>query len=858
MAKVHLKVRSGLLVKGVTAYPSDAEEGDLVYRSDLFKYSIYRNGNWASLLDDRLLQVMSSTNSALTGTNADLVSTPTPFIRLSNASLISVESIIAGGDGQVITLTNVTGATILLMDETGATAANRIKTGNAKPLKMKNDSSVTLIYDSTSARWRVVSGIGSSGTGSGTGDDLDSLTYRASFNDEFAESTTDSASAVDGTTAHTNAAYSSANEMFVMSYDAAHTMSTSGTSATLSGTPGFTVATGDVVVNLVSGEVRKISALSSQTAYTLESAFSTNLSSVAVCVSQAVHTKDIYNLPVDGSALSAAFSGATFSNIMVDYEDTSTAGDIIFDVNTAPVVGYIASPDGTTYTTLQLRPTLETTQVTSVDLPSAGTGLFLRFFAYKSSGTGTVNILRYKAFMQKSLSVAAGGVINAAYGFLNGTGTEYQSTLSVVGGKSTITLTNWTYAVGVNSGSPYGSIDVYVNGQLLPRFIDSTVTPDGSYLETSPSIITLDKDYSAQAISYEILQRVQVVDSSTQNTSNIALLNTNQLRNYLVNSGFDLWQRQTTATVGNAASSYVSADRWYVKNSLGTNGVITLSQVAGVLTGSRFGASVQITTAPTAAQTNGTELYQVIENPMTVDLLNLPISFGINIKALGLVNQVGLQFCYATTEAKPTLFFGSEQLVTVNTTNFTLGQLLAQNSSTLPTASGVIGVRVRITAVSSGNLYALNNGFVLEQGVVNLGSSVMPWARAGRFFQEEIALCQRFYEKSYNLTAVPGSNTASQAGMLWTTATTVSQNYLATADYAIEKRTSSVSITLWDRAGNSGRVTTMSGGATFTDNVTNSPGAGQTSTTRALVVNLAPTASIGESVGQHWSVDAEI
>ncbi len=167
MSKSHLKIRTGLLVKGVTSYPSDAEEGDLVFRSDLNKYSEYRNGNWASFLDDRYVQVMSSSDGVTTGANATIASTPAPFIRLTNPSLISLDGIAATADGNTIMLTNATGTVVTIYDETGATLANRIRTGNAKPIKLKADGTLILIYDGTSSRWRVAGG---TGAGSGTGD----------------------------------------------------------------------------------------------------------------------------------------------------------------------------------------------------------------------------------------------------------------------------------------------------------------------------------------------------------------------------------------------------------------------------------------------------------------------------------------------------------------------------------------------------------------------------------------------------------------------------------------------------------------------------------------------------------------
>lgn len=215
-------------------------------------------------------------------------------------------------------------------------------------------------------------------------------------------------------------------------------------------------------------------------------------------------------------------------------------------------------------------------------------------------------------------------------------------------------------------------------------------------------------------------------------------------KNYLINSAFDIWNRGTSTTIANGSTAY-QADRWYAKNSLGTNGVLTYSRIAGTLNGSKYSAKLQITTEPTVAQANGCEFYQVLENLDSLDLINENISFAVNIKALNNVTQVGLQFCYATTEVKPTLFFGSEQVVDVNSASFTKGILINQNSSTNPTNAGVIGVRIRILSVSSGNTYSLNNGFILEQAQLNLGSTIPPFSKNSNSIQEELAKCSRYF-----------------------------------------------------------------------------------------------------------------
>jgi len=101
------------------------------------------------------------TNSSTTGASAFISSITQAFTRLTNASLTSIGGLVIGLEGQSVTLTNVTGATININNEdTGLTAANRILTGTGNNLSVPNNSSVQLLYDTVTNRWRVIGSAG--------------------------------------------------------------------------------------------------------------------------------------------------------------------------------------------------------------------------------------------------------------------------------------------------------------------------------------------------------------------------------------------------------------------------------------------------------------------------------------------------------------------------------------------------------------------------------------------------------------------------------------------------------------------------------------------------------------------------
>lgn len=213
-------------------------------------------------------------------------------------------------------------------------------------------------------------------------------------------------------------------------------------------------------------------------------------------------------------------------------------------------------------------------------------------------------------------------------------------------------------------------------------------------------------------------------------------------KNFLINSNFDFWQRGTTiVTSGNE----LGPDRWRITTG---NPIYTISQVAGTTPGAKYGAQYQITTSMSTSQ--ATWVVQTLEPLSSVLLYNQTASVGIHVKALGNVNQVSLQFTYDTGPNQALTPLGSPVLASVNSSSFTYVQLNAQALGSLMAPNGTIGVLLSPTAVSSGNLYDLNNGFVLEQAMLNLGTSVGTYTRAGSDLGDEFVLCQRFYYRPSN------------------------------------------------------------------------------------------------------------
>lgn len=263
-------------------------------------------------------------------------------------------------------------------------------------------------------------------------------------------------------------------------------------------------------------------------------------------------------------------------------------------------------------------------------------------------------------------------------------------------------------------------------------------------------------------------------------------------QNLAVNSGFDYWQplgfnTKVTWTIGTTSTNYV-CDQFYVFNALGgtgTAGVVTCSATSvlnatnaqnsntTLLKGSIKGMAVFVSTAPVTAPAAGNvcELWQTLDNQTTIGsgLGSTTFSLAIPIKALAAVNQVGISVWASATEIRAV---GStsvsainvipEVLFTVTSASMTICSLTSGNYTTLNNA-GSLGYKIRVSGVSSGNTYDVNNGYLTEQHMINVGSVPMPWTRRAYIPGQELSLCQTFYEKSYDLTVLPGSLTGSQS-----------------------------------------------------------------------------------------------
>lgn len=149
--------------------------------------------------------------------------------------------------------------------------------------------------------------------------------------------------------AETNSEHNIANSLYQLSCDKSLSLTTTGTSFSLSALPSFTIAVGDILFDNLSREFRKITALSNQQNGTLDVAFTVDLSANAGMVSQAVWTKDLvrYGDVSQKQRILDAYPTPTISTVNLSYKDSLSSNDNIPDfVDEARIAASVSNVQG--------------------------------------------------------------------------------------------------------------------------------------------------------------------------------------------------------------------------------------------------------------------------------------------------------------------------------------------------------------------------------------------------------------------------------------------------------------------------------------------------------------------------------
>jgi hypothetical protein len=201
-------------------------------------------------------------------------------------------------------------------------------------------------------------------------------------------------------------------------------------------------------------------------------------------------------------------------------------------------------------------------------------------------------------------------------------------------------------------------------------------------------------------------------------------------KNFLINGGFDIWQRGTSST---ASSTYATADRWF---QLIESGSGTWAQETTVVpTGSTYSLKF------TASATSSIYPIQAIESLNATRLAGQRVTFSGQVAASTSTAMSMIVSHSSSTDVSPGASWTNLTAVS--------GGTATPTSTTFVPISGVFdipstakSIRVIIRTTST-----IANGVVVYWGnlQLELGSVATTFSRAGGTIQGELAACQRYY-----------------------------------------------------------------------------------------------------------------
>jgi hypothetical protein len=308
------------------------------------------------------------------------------------------------------------------------------------------------------------------------------------------------------------------------------------------------------------------------------------------------------------------------------------------------------------------------------------------------------------------------------------------------------------------------------------------------------------------------------------------------LKNRIINGDMRIDQRNAGASV--AIGNAYSADRWRVENS--TSGTATVQQVSDAPTG--FSSSIKYTVTSVDSSLSSTDcafIQQTIEGFNFSDMLygtanakTVTLSFWVKSSVTG---------TFGATLANNAYNRGYPASFTVNTANTweqktatitgdTTGTWIGDTNgigvrvsfgmaagSDRASASGAWAAAVVLGVNSQVNLMATNGATFQVTGVqLEQNTSATPFER--RLYNQELANCQRYYEKSYPISVVPGANTGNGSAFSTQNVGVITASYILTwVNYKVQKRTDAT-VSVWDTVGNSGKCTRFTLGAATSTN----------------------------------------
>jgi hypothetical protein len=321
-----------------------------------------------------------------------------------------------------------------------------------------------------------------------------------------------------------------------------------------------------------------------------------------------------------------------------------------------------------------------------------------------------------------------------------------------------------------------GYVDVFVNGAKLISGDD--------YIATTGTSIVLSQGTNAGDV-------VEIIGYGNYQVANLY-----NRKNLVINGNFDIWQRGTSFT---GTTDLYHADRWTRFSNGSPEPTLTVSRQefthgqSDVPNNPRYFLRCAVTTA--SSTTEVVQVNQKIENSRLTSGKIVTLSFWAKADATKNI-AVEMRRHYG--------YVGSPTTETIKINVTTCALTTSWKKFIITTSYPNDADKTYSTAddhfwgpifwLSSGSTYSdRNNSLGTQSGTFDIAQVQIEFGDKAtdfetRTFGEEHQLCQRYYEKSYEVNTVPGSATTTNASVLTTLYPTTTSMWGVTTPFKVPKR----------------------------------------------------------------------
>ena len=215
-------------------------------------------------------------------------------------------------------------------------------------------------------------------------------------------------------------------------------------------------------------------------------------------------------------------------------------------------------------------------------------------------------------------------------------------------------------------------------------------------------------------------------------------------KNAIINGGFDIWQRGTSFT-----TSAWGADRWFFYYSSNAG---TYTRITSPITG--FNYSLQYTSN---AATSDMSVIQPIETANSLQFANKIVTLSFYIATSNSANITADLYYSTATDASWTGTGYTTITSTAGSNSVTTTSTSTLKTLTFSVPSSTRTLKVAFYNTTAGAMTTSSTATIT--GVqLELGSVATAFSRAGGTLQGELAACQRYYQKSFNIATAPAQN----------------------------------------------------------------------------------------------------